>query len=104
MSDFFTSVKSSRQADLPSLLDATFAERVCDLVGSGALVSIGATRDVGAVSFTVTVDGEWRREYFHDQEEFHAYLKMAAEAVNAMAPRPPAPAGRRGRGKGFRET
>ena len=91
MSDFFNAQKAGHAVDLEDSLDATFLEHVRDLVGSGALVSVGTTRDGGALSLTITYDGQWRREYLTATDEVHEYLKLAAVTINELASRAPAP-------------
>lgn len=69
------------QVDLECLLDATTLELVRDLVGLGALVSIGTSRDGGALSVHVR-SGEIReREWFRVDVELHDWLSEGVEAV-----------------------
>ncbi len=81
MDDWFASGGSGKQVDVPALLDSAGAEALWEVVSIGALVSIGMTRDGGALGVTVTVDGRWRREYFRDPEELSTWMSEALPAV-----------------------
>ena len=71
------------QVDLECLLDATTLELVRELVGLGALVSIGSSRDGGALSVHVR-SGEIReREWFRTDVELHDWLSEGVAAVHA---------------------
>lgn len=84
MSDWFDGAGGSGSAvDVPALLDSVGGEAVAHLVGLGALVSLGLTRDGGALGITVTVDGRWRREYFRDAEDLQVWMAEAVPAVRA---------------------
>lgn len=68
--------------DLECLLDATTLELVRDLVGLGALVSFGTSRDGGALSVHVR-SGEIReREWFRVDVELHEWLSEGVAAVH----------------------
>jgi len=84
---FFDGGRSAGVVDLSALLDATFTELLRDLVGIGVLVSIGRSRDAGALSITVTSGGRWRREWLRTDEDVHDFLK---EAITALGDEPPA--------------
>lgn len=71
------------RVDVPALLDGPCGDGVATLVATGALVSLGITRDGGALGVTVTVDGRWRRDYFRDSEELLMWLSEAVPAVRA---------------------
>jgi hypothetical protein len=88
MSDWFDVQGGSGSAvDVPALLDSVGGSAVGDLVALGALVSLGTTRDGGALGITVTVDGKWRREYFRDPEELQVWMAEALPAVKAAVER-----------------
>lgn len=80
-------VKSFMDSDVPGLIAA--------IVGMGVLVSVGTTRDRGAISLTVTYDGQWDREYFRRSDEACDWLSGAAKTLRAMglssAPEDPPP-------------
>lgn len=76
---------SGRSLDIPALLDGVgLAERLGALVSAGALVSLGATRDGGALGVTLTVDGEWVREYFRDVEALSDWMEAALPEVELL--------------------
>lgn len=72
----------------PDVLSASVWEYVVELVEAGALVSIGAARDKGAVSVTVTCGGEWDREWFRSEEEVCDWLREAVVVVKAYTSEP----------------
>lgn len=78
---FFDGGRSASVVDVRTLLDATFTELLGDLVGAGVLVSVGTTRDSGALSCTVTQGGRYRREFVRTDEELHLFMKEAVEAL-----------------------
>ena len=82
MGDWFDEGGSSAGAvDVPALLDSAGGAAIGDLVATGALVSLGLTRDGGALGITVTVDGRWRREYFRDADGLQLWMAEALPAV-----------------------
>lgn len=87
MSDWFDGAGGSDSAvDVPALLDSDAGQRIGNLVAAGALVSLGLTRDAGALGITVTVDGRWRREYFRNCDDMLVWMDGAVSAVTeAMA-------------------
>jgi hypothetical protein len=94
--DWFDSGGSGKAVDVPALLDSDVPRAIGDIVGMGALVSLGTTRDGGALGITVTVDGRWKREYFRDSVEALSWLaeavpavRLAVEALAASAERVP---------------
>lgn len=91
MDDFFSARKVGMACDLVEMVDVTFAEQARALVAGGALVSIGTTRDGGALSITVTHNGQWRREYLTSVDDLRAFLNAAQVAVEAAGPPVPAP-------------
>lgn len=80
--DWFNDAGVQGTLDVAALLDSRAFDGLCELVQTGALVSLSATRDGGALGLTVTVDGRWRREYFRNGEELVGWL---AEAIPAVA-------------------
>jgi len=67
--------------DLRAFMDTSIPELVAELVQMGVLVSVGTTRDRGAVSLTITSDGAYDREYFRDPVDAADYLRRAAKAL-----------------------
>jgi hypothetical protein len=67
--------------DVTAMLDSKASELLHELVGAGALISLGLTSDGGALGLTVTVDGAWRREYFRDDSTLIAWLEEAMAPV-----------------------
>lgn len=70
------------------VLSASVWEYTVELVQEGALVSIGAARDRGAISVTVTLGGEWDREWFRSEEELIEWLREAVVVVKAHQAEP----------------
>jgi hypothetical protein len=60
--------------DARAFFDSAIPERIAVIVGMGCLVSIGTTRDRGAISIRVTFDGESDREYFRDPADATDWL------------------------------
>lgn len=84
MEDWFASGGSGKGADTTAILDGVgVLEGLTSIVELGGLLSLGLTRDGGALGVTVTVDGRWRREYFRDGEELASWLAEAVPAVRA---------------------
>lgn len=93
MSDWFADGRGPSEVDVPALMDSGVPDLLWRLVSSGHLVSIGTTRDRGALSVTITNDGRWKREYFRDPEAMSDWLSGAVAAlVNGQG----APGGRPG--------
>jgi hypothetical protein len=63
--------------DARAFFDSHVCERVGELVSMGLLISIGTTRDRGAISCQITNDGDWDREYFRRSEELIEWLELA---------------------------
>lgn len=87
--------KGVQQLPFPDVLSASVWELLVELVELGALISVGASRDRGAVKVTVTVAGEWDDEWFRSEEEVVDWLKEAVVAVRALPPEPPTTSRRR---------
>lgn len=90
--------KGVQQLPFPDVLDSTFLELLVELVELGALISVGASRDKGAVKVTVTVGGEWDAEWFRTDDELHDWLKEAVIVVRSLVDSQPSHESRRRRG------
>lgn len=106
MSDaFFAGATGASIADVHAIFDSDLPVLVAELVSMGILVSIGSTRDRGAISIGITMDGKRRREYFRDSPAATDFLRSAVESLGgpgvgvplSEAHRPPPPS--RGRQK-----
>jgi hypothetical protein len=75
---------SGHAVDVHELVDAQVTHGILQMVEAGALVSMGTTSDGGALGITVTVDGEWRREYLRTNDEAMAYLAEAVPAITDL--------------------
>lgn len=80
--------KDRAQLPFTEVLDASFLELLVELVELGALISVGASRDLGAVKVTVTVGGEWDSEWFRTDEELKLWLTEAVVVVRGMGEQP----------------
>lgn len=87
--------KGVQQLPFPEVLSVSVWELLVELVELGALVSVGASRDKGAVKVTVTVAGEWDDEWFRSEEEVIDWLKEAVVVVRGLPPEPPTASRRR---------
>lgn len=95
---FLAEGRSAGNVDVPTMFDASVSEAIAAIVGLGVLVSIGTTSDGGALMLQLTLDGEWRREYFREHLELLEYLQEAEKALAQEAPRSsPAPKARKRR-------
>lgn len=72
---------SSASLDVAALLDSKAGELLNEVVGCGALLSLGLTSDGGALGITVTVDGRWRREYFRSADDLADWLAGGMPAI-----------------------
>lgn len=79
------------------MVDAKASKGLMQIVEAGALLSMGTTSDGGALGITVTIDGEFRREYVRTADELAAYLAEAVPAVEDMLAASRPSAGQRGR-------
>ena len=79
--DWFDGNGGGSQVDVAALMEGLTLQGVIELVDAGALVSMGKTSDGGALGFTVTVDGRWRREYFRDHDQMVLWIGEALPAV-----------------------
>ena len=80
--------KGVQQLPFPEVLGASFLEYLVELVELGALISVGSSRDQGAVKVTITVAGEWDSEWFRSEEELLDWLREAVVVVKALPPQP----------------
>lgn len=97
MSTWFEEDGSGQPVDVATMMDSKVPELLWEIVGAGALVSMGATSDGGALGITVTLDGRWRRQYFRQSEEAVEWLQGARDAVADGIARPAASSGPRKR-------
>lgn len=81
MSDWFNAGGNASTIDVVALLDSDAGKILHEIIGFGALVSCGLTSDGGALGITITVDGQWRREYFRTEDEMANWLLGATDAV-----------------------
>lgn len=79
--DFFDSGSHAAVVDVPAFFDSSVPGLIGELVSLGVLVSVGTTRDRGAVSITVTNDGRYRREYFRSSDDASDWLRLATGAL-----------------------
>lgn len=103
MDDFFTAGGRGVPVDVAALMDSKAANLMGELCDLGCLLSLGTTRDGGALGVTITMDGRWRREYVRTVDELLAFLNEGLDGVRALTggKRPPTPppikrTGRRG--------
>jgi hypothetical protein len=90
MSDGFFGESSSRSAvDVGAFLDSDIPRLIADIVSLGCLVSIGVTRDGGAVSIAVTDDGKRARSYFTDSSDGVDWLKRGLDTLRDGSGDPP---------------
>jgi len=80
--DWFDGNGNGSAVDVTEILSGHPTQGILELVGAGALVSLGLTSDGGALGMTVTVDGRWRREYFRHADELVAWIAQALPAVH----------------------
>jgi hypothetical protein len=96
---WFDGAGNGNAVDVFEVMDSAATKLLLDCVEAGALMSLATTRDGGALGVTVTVDGQWRREYFRDPAALCEWLTGAQDAIAAETSRgrPPAEAGKRRR-------
>ena len=102
VSDWFDGGGNGSPVDVPQLLDCEATTGLYEVVGMGALVSLGTTSDGGALGVTVTVDGRWRRAYVRNPEDLAAFVKEALDAVTTLLASPTASSGPRKRPRATR--
>jgi hypothetical protein len=95
----FDKVSTGAAVEAAAVIEGLAAQGVVELVEAGALVSIGKTRDGGALGVTVTVDGEWTREYFREAEALALWIGEVLPVVQEArgTDRPSAVDGKRSR-------
>lgn len=76
-----TGKNNGSRADVTAILDSKAWEQLQLFILEGALVSMGLTSDGGALGITITVDGDWDREYFRDGEQLTLWVEESAAAV-----------------------
>src|SRR5579864_2001433 len=103
VSDWLDGGGSGTPVDVPALLDSRASELLGDIVGAGALLSLGLTSDRGALGVTVTVDGRWRREYFRDSDALTDWLTEGLPAIRAACEETSASSARRKRQRSPRD-
>jgi hypothetical protein len=81
MSDWFADGSHPAVCDVHGIMDSAVPALLWGLVAAGNLVSVGTTRDRGALSVTITNDGRWRRDYFRGSEELAEWLRGATVAL-----------------------
>jgi hypothetical protein len=100
---FFGESGNGSTVDAATFLDSDITGAIGELVNMGCLVSIGVTRDRGALSLAVTNDGERARSYFRDVEEAVDWLRRGSALVRVrlgLEPRQePAPIHKARRGR-----
>lgn len=79
--DWFDGAGNGSAVDVGAFFEGLGVQGMRELVDAGALVSMGTTSDGGALGFTVTVDGRWRREYFRDPDQLVLWIAEALPAV-----------------------
>lgn len=92
--DWFDGAGNGSAVDVATVMDDLVIAGFQEIVGAGALLSLGTTSDGGALGVTVTVDGRWRREYFRDAESLQLWLAEAIPAVKSAKPAESASGGR----------
>lgn len=88
--DFWNGSTSATDLDLPAFLDSSVTDALTSLLDLGVLVSLGLTRDRGAIGIAVFDDGRRRREYFRQPEEAADWLRLAVATLSGNGLGPPA--------------
>lgn len=83
VSDWLEGGGNGSPVDVAALLDHEAWGAVLEMVGLGALVSLGTTSDGGALGITVTVDGRWRRTFVRDSDDLANFVSEAMPSVRA---------------------
>lgn len=78
---FFDSASSGNELDLPAFFDSDILDGLIGVISLGVLVSVGLTRDRGALGITILDNGRKRREYFRRSEDACEYLRGAVLAL-----------------------
>lgn len=90
---------SGQAVDVAAILDSKAVDYLAGIIVAGAMVSLGTTSDGGAFMVQVTLDGEWRRQYFRDANELVDWLEAAEAGVKAEVERRPASPGHKKRAR-----
>lgn len=75
--------------DVGAVLEPGAVEYLVAIIESGALVSLGRTRDGGAMSITCTVDGNYEREWVRTPEEACEFLREVDAYLTSKPEAPP---------------
>lgn len=67
--------------DLVAFFDSDVMSEVWVVLELGAMVSIGTSRDGGAVMISVVDNGEWEKEYFRHVGEAVSWLQRVSQAL-----------------------
>jgi hypothetical protein len=81
VSDWFDVGGDGSACDVSALLSDNCIPVLVRCLEAGALVSLGVSRDGGALGATVTLDGRWRREWHREESELVTFLLGAATAL-----------------------
>jgi hypothetical protein len=74
--------------DVEAMFDSSALDSLWECVGRGAMVSIGTSRDGGALSVGVTCSGKLKREWFRESDALKDWMARAANAVGELAQGP----------------
>lgn len=80
--DFWDGSAKSAYLDIPAFFDSSLTDGICRVLEMGVLVSLGLTRDGGALGIAVFDDGRRRREYFRTSQDASDWLGLAAAALS----------------------
>lgn len=80
---FLDGASNGSAIDPVSFMDSGIPEQIGKLVAMGLLVAVGSTRDRGAISLSLTHEGDREREYFRDSEEAQVWLEHAVAVLVA---------------------
>lgn len=87
--DWFSQQAQGSTVAVGDVLAGEAWDHALTLLELGCLVSFSKSRDGGALSCTVTHDGQWRREWFRNAEDLAVWLGHGVQAVSALAKGPP---------------
>lgn len=79
--EFWSGTATGNALDIAAFLDSSVTDGIGGLLAMGVLVSLGLTRDGGAVGVTVFNDGRRRREYFRQSSDCADWLQLARLAL-----------------------
>lgn len=84
MSDgFWDGATAANDVDIPAFFDSSVVDGIIGLLQMGVLVSIGTTRDGGAIGLAVFDNGRRRREYFRESGDAADFLRGAVAALSS---------------------